>query len=51
MRKFWIIGGITALASYFFFQSLDLLYLIITGIIVSMASEKIIRFFQIRLPR
>ena len=49
--NFWIAGWIIALASYFIFQSLDLLYLVITWIILSMASEKFIRFFQIWIPR
>ncbi len=50
-RNFWIVWWIVSLVSYFFFQSLDLFYLVLTWIIVSMASEKFIRFFQIWLPR
>jgi len=51
MWSFWIIGWIAVLIWYFAFQSLDLLYLVITWIISSMASEKFIRFFQKWMPR
>ena len=49
--SFWLIWWISALIGYFFFQSLDLFYLVITWIILSMASEKFIRFFQAWMPR
>ncbi len=50
-RHFWTIWWLIALASYFFFQSLELFYLILTWLILSMASEKFIRFFSVWVPR
>lgn len=49
--KFWLIWAIIALAWYFAFQSLWLIYLLIAGLILSMAVERFIQFFQKWMPR
>ncbi len=49
--KFWLIGAGTALLGYFLFQSLDIIYLILTAFVISMAIENVIRFFQRRCSR
>ncbi len=51
MWQFWIIWAISALIGYFLFQSLDIIYLVATGLIVSMAAENFIHQFQQWLPR
>ncbi|MBP7848322.1 AI-2E family transporter, partial [Patescibacteria group bacterium] len=49
--KFWLIGAGTALLGYFLFQSLDIIYLILTAFVISIAIENVIRFFQRRCSR
>jgi predicted PurR-regulated permease PerM len=49
--RFWVVGWVVALIAYFLFQSLDFLYLIATGLIISMAAENFIQYIQKFLPR
>lgn len=43
---FWIIGALVAYASYLVFRSLSLLYLILTGLLISVAMESFIMRLQ-----
>jgi len=47
--KFWIIGMIVIFLAYITFQSLNIIYLIFTAYIISLALEAIIDFFQRKL--
>lgn len=49
--KFWVIGVFTVLLGYFLFKSLEIIYLILTAFIISMAIESVIVFFQRKLSR
>lgn len=44
--KFWFIGMIMVFLGYIFFKSLDVLYLILTAYIVSIAMEAVIDMFE-----
>lgn len=46
--KFWLIGMFVVFLAYIIFQSLNVIYLIITAYIVSVAMEAVIDFFQNR---
>lgn len=46
--KFWLIGMFVVFLAYISFKSLDIIYLIITAYIVSVAMEAVIDFFQSR---
>jgi len=44
--KFWLIGMFVVFLAYVIFQTLDIIYLIITAFIVSIAMEAVIDFIQ-----
>jgi len=48
---FWISWATIVLISYFVFQSLELLYILLAGLIISMASEKMIMTLSHRISR
>ena len=43
--KFWLVGLVTVVLAYVIFQSLSVLYLILTAYIISIAVESVIIFF------
>ena len=47
--KFWLIGILAMFLAYFIFKTVDILFLILTAFIVSLAIESIIEFFQKKL--
>ncbi|MCX6823214.1 MAG: AI-2E family transporter [candidate division SR1 bacterium] len=47
--KFWLIGILALFLAYFIFKTVDILFLILTAFIVSLAIEAIIEFFQKKL--
>ena len=47
--KFWLIGFLTFVLAYFIFKTIDILLLIFTAFIVSLAIEAVIEFFQKKL--
>lgn len=47
--KFWLIGLVVVMIAYFAFKSMDIIFLILTAFIVSLAVEAIIDFFQKKL--
>jgi len=47
--RFWFCALVIVAIAYFAFQSLEILYLILTAYIVSLAIEAIIGFFQKRI--
>ena len=44
--KFWLIGILAVFLAYFIFKTADILFLIFTAFIVSLAIESVIEFFQ-----
>lgn len=46
MLRFWLTGLFIVFIGYVFFKSLNIIYLIITAFIISIAMEAIINFFQ-----
>jgi predicted PurR-regulated permease PerM len=46
LLKFWLAGVIVFYISYILFQSLNIIYLILTAFIISIAMESIISLFQ-----
>lgn len=49
--RFRLVWAAVAMCGYFLFKSLDLVYIILTWFILSMASERFIIFFQKWIPR
>lgn len=49
--RFRFAGACMVMLWYYIFSSLDLLYLVLTGMIIAMASEKMIMHMQSRMPR
>lgn len=47
--RFWLLGGLFTFLGYLFVQSLDMIYLIFTALIISVAMEGIIYSFEKRL--
>jgi predicted PurR-regulated permease PerM len=47
--KFWITGVVILLVAYIFFQSLQIIYLIMAAYIMSVAIEAVIEFFEKRI--
>jgi len=47
--KFWLVGLFLVFVSYIFYQSLNIIFLIIAAFIISVAIEAIIEFFQKRI--
>jgi len=51
MMRFWLVGLLVVFIGYISFKSLDILYLILTALIISIAMEAIISFFHRWLHR
>jgi len=51
MLRFWLTGLFVVFVWYISFASLDIVYLVITALIVSIAIEAVIEFFQKLMPR
>lgn len=49
--SFWLIGVVIVYLGYLIFNSLEIIYLILTAFILSMATESLIKFFQKRTNR
>ena len=49
MIKFWLIWGLFAFLGYLFMQSLDMIYIIFTAIIIAISMEGMILSFEKRL--
>lgn len=49
--RFWLIWAVVVLWWYFLFQTLSIVYLLITWLILSMAVERFVFFFQQWMPR
>ena len=49
MVKFWLIGASFVLAGYLFYQSLDIIYLLVAALIISVSSEGLIVSLQKRV--
>ena len=49
MVKFWLIGASFALVGYLFYQSLDIIYLLVAALIISVSSEGLIVSLQKRV--
>ena len=47
--KFWLIGASFVLAGYLFYQSLDIIYLLVAALIISISSEAMIVTLQKRV--
>lgn len=51
LRQFWLAGVVIVYLGYVLFNSLTVIYLILTAFILSMAIESLILFFQRRMKR
>ena len=49
--RFWLLWAVVVLGWYFLFQTLSIVYLLATWLIVSMAVERFVLFFQQWMPR
>ena len=49
MVKFWLIGASFVLVGYLFYQSLDIIYLLVAALIISISSEGLIVSLQKRV--